>query len=172
MSDVTETTGPSSLVIVTEAARAATIVQPEADTVTETVGPASIVVVGEAVEATVLALGMQGPVGARGAAGADGADGAAGAAGAAGTDGSPGAAGAAGATGPQGPQGPEGGTTATYYQSVPAASATIVHNLNKFPVVTTVTLSGDIVVGDVDYVDANTVIVSFSSPFSWVAYLE
>lgn len=169
MSDVTETVGPSSLVIVTESARAATIVQPEADTVTESVGPASLVVVGETVTTSIVAVGMQGPVGARGAAGTDGTNG---------TNGTNGVTGPRGDTGPQGetgiqgPQGPEGGSTIVYYQSVPATTATIVHNLGKYPAVVTVTSAGDVVEGDVDYIDANSLTVTFSAPFSWTAYLD
>jgi hypothetical protein len=55
---------------------------------------------------------------------------------------------------------------------VPASSATITHNLNKYPTVVTETLSGDVIIGDVHYIDANRLTVTFSNPFSWTALLE
>lgn len=129
----------------------------------------TVEVVPAPISVAVSGVGMPGAPGAVGATGSTGLTGSVGPTGSPGEIGATGSTGAAGATGATGAP---GGTTFTYYQSVPAASATIVHNLNRFPNVTTITLSGDTVIGDVDYVDANTVSVTFSGPFSWTAYLE
>lgn len=74
--------------------------------------------------------------------------------------------------GPRGPVGPAGGTTFTYTQSTPASFARIVHNLGRNPQVTLTLFDGDVVEGDIDYLDVNTLTVTFSQPFSWIAYME
>jgi hypothetical protein len=85
-----------------------------------------------------------------------------------------------GADGVQGRQGDPGipgipgpmGTTYTFTQASPSALWTIVHNLNRFPSVEVTDSSGRIVEGDEQYVDANTLTVAFSAPFSGEAYLN
>jgi hypothetical protein len=59
-----------------------------------------------------------------------------------------------------------------YRQDVPASSAVITHNLGYNPSVVTTTLSGDEVEGDIEYLDSNTLQVSFSAPFSWIATMR
>ena len=49
---------------------------------------------------------------------------------------------------------------------------TIVHNLNKFPSVTIVDSSDNIVVGDVVYINKNELKINFTSTFSGKAYLN
>ncbi len=53
-----------------------------------------------------------------------------------------------------------------------AASWTITHNRGWYPSVTIVDSAGTEVVGDVDYVDKNTVTVTFRAAFSGKAYLN
>jgi head-tail adaptor len=76
--------------------------------------------------------------------------------------------------GPQGPPGPTGAAaqTFTFDQNTPAAAWTIVHNLGRFPAVTVVDSSEREVEGDVAYIDSNRLTVTFSAPFSGVAYLN
>ena len=60
----------------------------------------------------------------------------------------------------------------TFQQTVAAERWEIRHGLAKFPSVTVVDSSGREVVGDVQYIDANQVVVMFSAPFSGTAYLN
>lgn len=60
----------------------------------------------------------------------------------------------------------------TYYQNTPSASAVVTHNLGFFPPVVTVTLSGDVIEGDIEYIDSNSLRVTFALPFSWIAYIN
>ena len=46
------------------------------------------------------------------------------------------------------------------------------HNLNKFPSVTIVDSGNNIVIGNVEYIDKNNLIIRFSSEFSGKAYLN
>ena len=55
-------------------------------------------------------------------------------------------------------------------QMVAAASWTINHNLGKFPAVSVVDSGGSVVVGEVQYINKDTLIVSFAGAFSGVAY--
>lgn len=48
----------------------------------------------------------------------------------------------------------------------------IPHNLNKFPSITIVDSANTVVVGNIEYIDNNTAIVSFSAEFSGKAYLN
>lgn len=57
-------------------------------------------------------------------------------------------------------------------QQTAAAVWTITHNLGRFPSVTVVDSADTQVVGDVDYIDENTLTVSFVAPFSGSAYLN
>lgn len=68
--------------------------------------------------------------------------------------------------------GGEGDKTFTYTQQTPASSWRIQHNLDKYPAVSVVDSAGSIVIGDVEYIDKNTVIVTFQSAFAGTAYLN
>lgn len=57
-------------------------------------------------------------------------------------------------------------------QTTTAATWTINHNLEKFPSVTVVDSSGRKVLGEIQYPDDNTVILTFSAAFSGSAYLN
>lgn len=59
-----------------------------------------------------------------------------------------------------------------YTQSTPSVLWVIVHNLGKHPSVQVVDVSGNLVEGSIQYIDTNTVNVSFSIPFSGLAYLS
>jgi head-tail adaptor len=76
--------------------------------------------------------------------------------------------------GPPGPPGPAGSpaTTFTFEQTTPAALWTIAHQLGRFPAVSVVDSSEREVEGDVSYLDSNNLTVTFSAPFSGVAYLN
>lgn len=58
-----------------------------------------------------------------------------------------------------------------YDQVTPESIWTILHNLNKFPSVTTVDSAGEKVMGNVHYDNKNQVTISFSGAFSGQAYL-
>lgn len=66
----------------------------------------------------------------------------------------------------------EGPGTFTYDQNVAASTWTIVHNLGFFPNVTTVDTLDREFLGDVAYVDLNTVTVTFASAVTGRAYLS
>ncbi len=70
-----------------------------------------------------------------------------------------------------GPAGPMG-TTYPFAQSMPASVWTIVHGLDRYPSVTVIDSAGEEIDGDVRYVDANTITVTFAAPFSGDAYLN
>ena len=57
-------------------------------------------------------------------------------------------------------------------QGVPSISWTINHNLNKFPSVSAVDTASNVVVGQVEYIDKNNLIVTFNASFSGEAYLN
>ena len=63
-------------------------------------------------------------------------------------------------------------TTYVFDQSSAADEWTIFHNLNRFPSVTVVDSAGSVCVGEVLYIDENTVKCIFSAPFSGIAYLN
>jgi hypothetical protein len=85
-----------------------------------------------------------------------------------------------GISGRQGIQGEPGepgipgpmGTTFTYMQSSPSAFWTIAHQLNRFPSIEVTDSTGRVVEGDLQYIDANTLSVAFSAPFSGEVYLN
>jgi hypothetical protein len=62
--------------------------------------------------------------------------------------------------------------TYEHTQGVPGSVWTIVHGLDKHPSVTVFDSAGSEVGGDVAYLDLNTVTVTFTAPFSGVAYLN
>lgn len=57
-------------------------------------------------------------------------------------------------------------------QTAAASSWTITHNLGKFPSVSIVDSSEQEVIGEVEYVNDNTLIVKFSAAFSGKAYIN
>lgn len=59
-----------------------------------------------------------------------------------------------------------------YNQIVPAATWRITHNLNKFPSVTVVDSALSVVIGEIQYIDENTVELTFSGGFSGKAYFN
>lgn len=63
-------------------------------------------------------------------------------------------------------------TTFTFTQVTPADTWTIVHNLGKYPSVTIVDNSGNVIDGSVTYTNANQIICEFSPAFSGKAYLN
>lgn len=83
----------------------------------------------------------------------------------------------AGPSGPPGPRGPEGASGpagALVEQRFPSATYLWVvhHDLNTYPVVTTVDLNGDEIVGDVTTPDRYTVVVEFAVPMAGTARLK
>lgn len=79
-----------------------------------------------------------------------------------------------GPAGPPGSGGGGGGSDAHYVhnQLVASSSWSIVHGLNKKPSVTIVDSGDTVVVGDVDYTDNNSLVVTFAAPFGGKAYLN
>lgn len=65
-----------------------------------------------------------------------------------------------------------GDKTYRHVQGAASDSWTVVHGLGKFPAVFVVDSAGTLVDGDVAYIDQNTVVVTFSSPFSGEAYFN
>jgi hypothetical protein len=67
-----------------------------------------------------------------------------------------------------------GSPHATYTHTQASASSiwAITHNLNCFPSVTVVDSAGSVVVGDIVYISANTVSVTFMAAFAGKAYLN
>jgi len=65
-------------------------------------------------------------------------------------------------------------TPDSYYHVQIAASAfwVVTHNLDFYPNVTVIDSAGTVIIGDVNYLNANTVTISFSAPFSGRAYLS
>lgn len=70
--------------------------------------------------------------------------------------------------------GPMGAAAKTYVHDQQFASQewVIFHYLRKFPSVTIVDSAGTVVMGEVQYVDENNVILSFSHAFAGKAYLN
>lgn len=62
--------------------------------------------------------------------------------------------------------------TYTHTQTSASAQWTITHSLNCFPSVTVVDSAGSVVVGDVEYISATTVRVTFVAAFAGKAYLN
>lgn len=57
-------------------------------------------------------------------------------------------------------------------QGLPASVWTIIHNLGRKPSITVVNNSGIVVYGRMEYIDDNTLTITFSAPFSGKAYLN
>lgn len=62
--------------------------------------------------------------------------------------------------------------TYTHTQASASATWTITHNLNCFPSVTVVDSAGSVVVGDIVYISANVVSITFVAAFGGKAYLN
>lgn len=62
--------------------------------------------------------------------------------------------------------------THVHNQSIASLEWTITHNLGKFPSVTIVDSSNAEVIGEVEFVDSNTLKVKFSAAFSGKAYIN
>jgi hypothetical protein len=77
-----------------------------------------------------------------------------------------------GATGPQGPPGPPGGSVYVHDQGAPSTTWTVTHNLGRKPSITVVDSGDNVVHGEYQYLDDNTVLLSFSVPFGGRAYLN
>lgn len=85
-----------------------------------------------------------------------------------------------GLSGPPGPQGEPGlpgppglsGANYVHAQSVPDADWTISHGLGRYPSVTVVDSAGSAVIGNVEYVSANQVVVHFNGAFGGSAFLN
>lgn len=62
----------------------------------------------------------------------------------------------------------------TYYfiQNIPSNEWVITHNLNKYPAVTVLDSAASEVIGEVDYVDINTLKIKFKGEFSGSATLN
>lgn len=63
-------------------------------------------------------------------------------------------------------------TTFIYDQVSSSAEWIIIHNLDKYPAVAVVDSSGNVVVGSIQYIDKNVIILNFTSEFSGKAYLN
>ena len=77
--------------------------------------------------------------------------------------------------GPQGPPGQDGVESPFRYvhdQPTPASTWTVVHNLDGYPNVAVVDSADSEVVGGVEYLDANTIELTFSGAFSGRAFLS
>lgn len=75
-----------------------------------------------------------------------------------------------GIQGPAGPQGIPGSGGDKHYEQtfVTASSVTVTHNLGKFPAVSVLDSADDEVIGDVQHITINQLIVVFSAPFSGI----
>ncbi len=65
-----------------------------------------------------------------------------------------------------------GRNTYIWSQDQAASVWTITHNLDSYPAVAVVDSAGSIVVGEVQYINRNTVVCSFTGAFSGKAYLN
>ena len=77
-----------------------------------------------------------------------------------------------GKDGKDGKDGRDGRSTYIHQQQSASSTWTINHNLDAYPSVSVVDSAGTKVFGEVGYVDTNTLVISFTAPFSGVAYLN
>ena len=81
-----------------------------------------------------------------------------------------------GPQGPQGPQGPKGdpgdATTYVHTQSIPSSTWTINHNLARYPSVTVVDSTGRVLFAAVEYVNQNTITITFGGSTAGQAFLN
>jgi hypothetical protein len=59
-----------------------------------------------------------------------------------------------------------------FIQSTPSATWTITHNLGKFPSVSVVDSANTVVYGDINYINENSLTVTFSAAFGGKAYMN
>lgn len=64
------------------------------------------------------------------------------------------------------------GETTTFSQNTASMVWNVTHNLDKYPSVTTVDSTNDLIVGDVVYNSSNSLTINFSSSISGKAYLN
>ncbi|MHA1198085.1 MAG: hypothetical protein ACTSQF_01825 [Candidatus Heimdallarchaeaceae archaeon] len=57
-------------------------------------------------------------------------------------------------------------------QQVPSSSWSVTHNLGKYPSVTVIDSVDNEVIGDMEYTDANNLVINFTSTFSGKAYMN
>lgn len=88
-----------------------------------------------------------------------------------GTSGPQGAQGPTGATGPAGPTGPAGGSY-THNQTSPQLVWVVNHNLGFNPAVTTLDTAGSVIEADFDYLNSNSLEITFTTATSGIAYLS
>lgn len=60
----------------------------------------------------------------------------------------------------------------THNQIMSSNTWLIVHNLGKYPSVNILDSSGNNVIGEIEYIDENSIIISFSAEFTGKAYLN
>ena len=79
-----------------------------------------------------------------------------------------------GVTGPEGPQGIPGTNGGSFEYSTVAPSDTwvITHNLGKNPSVTVVDSANTVVIGNIEYLSDNELVITFAGAFSGSAYLN
>ena len=66
----------------------------------------------------------------------------------------------------------EGDKNFVFVQTAPSAAWTVVHNLNKYPSVTVINNNNFVLYGEIEYIDINTLTITFSGGFSGKAYLN
>lgn len=71
-----------------------------------------------------------------------------------------------------GPPGPAGGSVFEHDHPIASAVWNINHGLGRHPGITVVDTAGDLVEGDVHYVDVNNVTLTFASAFSGKAFFS
>ena len=59
-----------------------------------------------------------------------------------------------------------------FIQGIPSATWNITHNLGKFPSVSVVDTADQLMYGDTEYFNENSLTITFSAPFSGKAYLN
>lgn len=59
-----------------------------------------------------------------------------------------------------------------FTQGIPSATWNITHNLGKFPSVSVVDTANQLMYGDTEYINENSLTITFSAPFSGKAYLN
>ena len=59
-----------------------------------------------------------------------------------------------------------------FTQGIPSATWNITHNLDKFPSVSVADTANQLMYGDTEYINENSLTITFSAPFSGEAYLN
>ena len=77
-----------------------------------------------------------------------------------------------GGRGPQGAAASPSGVAYTHDQMIPATIWTINHGMDRFPSATVVDSGGTVVIGEVSYLSANQITITFSAAFAGKAYLN